>query len=49
MVAARSVSVRPRRYRMPNRNVLYLVIGALVVIAGMLGYNLYQEIGRAHV
>ncbi|MGY3527918.1 MULTISPECIES: hypothetical protein [Bradyrhizobium] len=27
---------------MPNRNVLYLVIGALVVIAGMLGYNLYQ-------
>ena len=42
MVAARSVSVRPRRYRMPNRNVLYLVIGALVVIAGMLGYNLYQ-------
>ena len=27
---------------MPNRNVLYLVIGALVVITGMLGYNLNQ-------
>ena len=26
-----------------NRNVLYLVIGALVVAAGVLGYMLYQE------
>jgi hypothetical protein len=26
-----------------NRNILYLVIGALVVVAGVLGYNLYQE------
>ena len=25
-----------------NRNVLYLVIGALVVVVGLLGYNLYQ-------
>ncbi|QIG91649.1 MULTISPECIES: hypothetical protein [unclassified Bradyrhizobium] len=25
-----------------NRNVLYLVIGGLVLIVGMLGYNLYQ-------
>lgn len=25
-----------------NRNVLYLVIGALIVIVGLLGYNLYQ-------
>jgi predicted negative regulator of RcsB-dependent stress response len=26
-----------------NRNVLYLVIGALVVVAGVFGYMLYQE------
>ena len=26
-----------------NRNVLFLIIGALVVTAGVLGYNLYQE------
>ena len=26
-----------------NRNVLYLVIGALVVAAGVFGYMLYQE------
>jgi RsiW-degrading membrane proteinase PrsW (M82 family) len=26
-----------------NRNVLYLVIGALVVVAAVLGYNLYQD------
>lgn len=25
-----------------NRNVLYLVIGALIVGVGVLGYNLYQ-------
>jgi predicted negative regulator of RcsB-dependent stress response len=25
-----------------NRNVLYLIIGVLVVAVGMLGYNLYQ-------
>jgi RsiW-degrading membrane proteinase PrsW (M82 family) len=25
-----------------NRNVLYLVIGALIVAVGVLGYNLYQ-------
>lgn len=25
-----------------NRNVLYLIIGALVVVIGVLGYNLYQ-------
>jgi hypothetical protein len=27
---------------MGNRNVLYAVIGALVVVAAVLGYNLYQ-------
>src|SRR6266404_660036 len=33
----------PRRYRMPgNRNLLYLIIGALIVAVGVLGYNLYQ-------
>ncbi len=26
-----------------NRNLLYLVIGALVVAVGVLGYNLYQS------
>ena len=25
-----------------NRNVLYLAIGALIVVVGVLGYNLYQ-------
>jgi predicted negative regulator of RcsB-dependent stress response len=25
-----------------NRNILYLIIGALIVVVGMLGYNLYQ-------
>ena len=25
-----------------NRNVLFLIIGALVVAVGVLGYNLYQ-------
>jgi RsiW-degrading membrane proteinase PrsW (M82 family) len=32
-----------RNHRMPgNRNVLYLIIGALIVAVGVLGYNLYQ-------
>ncbi|MBB5046420.1 putative negative regulator of RcsB-dependent stress response [Rhodopseudomonas rhenobacensis] len=26
-----------------NRNVLFLIIGALVVVLGVVGYNLYQE------
>jgi hypothetical protein len=25
-----------------NRNVIYLIIGALIVAVGVLGYNLYQ-------
>jgi predicted negative regulator of RcsB-dependent stress response len=25
-----------------NRNILYLIIGALIVAMGVLGYNLYQ-------
>ena len=30
-------------YRMPgNRNLLYLLVGALIVAVGVLGYNLYQ-------
>jgi hypothetical protein len=36
-------SVRARRTKTMNRNVLYLVIGALVVAAGVFGYMLYQE------
>ena len=27
---------------MTNRNLLYLIIGVLVVAVGVLGYNLYQ-------
>ena len=26
-----------------NRNVLYIVVGALVVVVAVLGYNLYQD------
>jgi RsiW-degrading membrane proteinase PrsW (M82 family) len=26
-----------------SRNVLYLIVGALVVIVAVLGYNLYQD------
>jgi hypothetical protein len=26
-----------------NRNILFLIIGALVVAVGVLGYNLYQS------
>jgi RsiW-degrading membrane proteinase PrsW (M82 family) len=25
-----------------NRNILYLIVGVLVVVIGVLGYNLYQ-------
>jgi len=25
-----------------NRNILFLIIGALIVVAGVLGYNLYE-------
>src|ERR1700687_4695124 len=36
-------NARPMETRMPgNRNMLYLIIGALVVAVGVLGYNLYQ-------
>jgi hypothetical protein len=34
---------RPMETRMPaNRNILYLIVGALIVAVGVLGYNLYQ-------
>jgi hypothetical protein len=34
---------RPWRHRMPgNRNILFLIIGALVVVVAVLGYNVYQ-------
>jgi hypothetical protein len=34
---------RPRESPMQaNRNLLYLIIGALIVVVGVLGYNLYQ-------
>jgi hypothetical protein len=28
---------------MNNRNILYAIVGALIVAVGILGYNLYQE------
>jgi hypothetical protein len=35
---------RPRRYPMPgNRNMLYLIIGGLIVVVAVLGYNVYQS------
>jgi hypothetical protein len=41
---ANTVTVRAMETRMPaNRNILYLLIGALVVAVGVLGYNLYQS------
>ena len=34
---------RPLETPMPvNRNIMYLIIGALIVAVGVLGYNLYQ-------
>jgi hypothetical protein len=34
---------KPGETRMPgNRNIMYLIIGALIVAVGVLGYNLYQ-------
>jgi hypothetical protein len=34
---------RPMETRMPgNRNIMYLIIGALIVAVSVLGYNLYQ-------
>jgi hypothetical protein len=47
-IGAASLSLMPAtsnggKHRMPgNRNVLYLIIGALIVAVGVLGYNLYQ-------
>jgi hypothetical protein len=39
----RSLMSRPLETRMPgNRNIMYLIIGALIVAVGVLGYNLYQ-------
>ena len=36
-------TARPMETRMPgNRNILYLIIGALIVAVSVLGYNLYQ-------
>ena len=26
-----------------NRNIMFLIIGALIVVIGVLGYNLYQS------
>jgi hypothetical protein len=39
----RSQTLRTLETRMPgNRNILFLIIGALVVAVGVLGYTLYQ-------
>ena len=34
---------RPEGNQIVNRNVLYLVIGALAVVSAIVGYQLYQE------
>jgi hypothetical protein len=42
---ANTLRGNPRLQESPmqaNRNLLYLVIGALIVVVGVLGYNLYQ-------
>jgi hypothetical protein len=41
--AQRREFARPKGNRIVNRNVLYLVVGALAVISAILGYQLYQE------
>jgi hypothetical protein len=34
---------RAKEIRMPgNRNLMFLIIGALIVVVGVLGYNLYE-------
>jgi hypothetical protein len=39
----RAQTLRPMETRMAgNRNILYLIIGALIVAVSVLGYNLYQ-------
>jgi hypothetical protein len=39
----RAQTVHAMEIRMPaNRNILYLIIGALIVAVGVLGYTLYQ-------
>src|SRR5665213_799715 len=41
---AHTLRVRAMETRMQgNRNILYLIIGALIVGVGVLGYNLYQN------
>jgi hypothetical protein len=47
-LAGGATSGRPKRQPMEpsmpgNRNVLFLIIGALIVAVGVLGYNLYQD------
>jgi predicted negative regulator of RcsB-dependent stress response len=39
------MEIRPSwRHWMPgNRNIMFLIIGALIVVIGALGYNLYQS------
>jgi hypothetical protein len=39
------MKVRPfwRHWMPANRNILFLIIGALIVVIGVLGYNLYQS------
>jgi hypothetical protein len=42
-VQSRGKFARLRRYAMPgNRNILFLIIGALIVVVAVLGYNVYQ-------
>jgi hypothetical protein len=41
-VSSMSATLVQRKRMSISRNLLFLIIGALVVTAGVLGYNLYQ-------
>jgi hypothetical protein len=44
MAATRAATPCTKEDSMPSsRNILYLAVGALVVIVAVLGYNLYQD------
>jgi hypothetical protein len=43
MAASLEYMIRRPEFSMPaSRNVLFLIIGALIVVIGVLGYNLYE-------
>ena len=38
-----SLTTKKRTLEAMNRNILYLIIGALVVVLAVVGYQLYQD------